>query len=166
VIVTANTISKRPALQLATPSAAEYSPKHLERFPKLRNSGGVSEHATVEGELSVAKFLVNYFKKGPDTCGYAPLPDCTLRYWGSRGRIGGLPHYPAPYHSFLPLFTALYCTVCRMANVWTFSLLENVCWNRLLLRDEIRCSKIGVIIWVSDTESGYQDLQCIFWLPH
>jgi hypothetical protein len=36
---------------------------------------------TVEGELGVASFLVNFFKRGPfpDTCGGAPLPGCTSK---------------------------------------------------------------------------------------
>jgi hypothetical protein len=37
---------------------------------------------TVKGELRVANFLVNSFKRGPlvDTCGCVPLPGCTLKY--------------------------------------------------------------------------------------
>ena len=37
---------------------------------------------TVKGELGVASFLVNFFKRGPflDISGCAPLPSCTFRY--------------------------------------------------------------------------------------
>jgi hypothetical protein len=37
---------------------------------------------TVKGELGVASFLVNFFKRGPflDISSCAPLPSCTFRY--------------------------------------------------------------------------------------
>jgi len=38
---------------------------------------------TVKGELRVANFLVNSFKRSPfpDICGCASLPNCALRYY-------------------------------------------------------------------------------------
>jgi hypothetical protein len=48
------------------------------KIPVLRNIIFVIP-TTVEGEIRVASFLVNYFKRAPlpDTCGCAPLLGCT-----------------------------------------------------------------------------------------
>ena len=45
-------------------------------------NGSNSCSITVKGELGVAIFLVNFFKRGPflDISGCAPLPSCTFRY--------------------------------------------------------------------------------------
>lgn len=47
--------------------------------PLVQSSSSAS---TVEGELGVAKYINNFFKRAPlpDTCGYVPLPDYTPRY--------------------------------------------------------------------------------------
>lgn len=52
---------------------------------------------TVEGEMGVAEFLVNFFKRGPflGPCGFASLPGCTLKVPSSivitaRGANSGL----------------------------------------------------------------------------
>ena len=75
------------------------SPLHMIRnrweFTKSRDSlMKAAAKSTVKGELGVASFLVNFFKRGPflDVSGCAPLPSCTTR------QSQPLSCQPRPWH--------------------------------------------------------------------
>jgi len=66
------------------PATFIYSWKYYTGFYDLAyyNLQFVVRQFTVKGELRVARFLVNFFKRGPflDACGFAPSPGSTPRY--------------------------------------------------------------------------------------